>query len=236
MSGKSLFPRTHLWLILPFVITISGFIFYWMSFNNSPFRHHVHGLSATAWYILVIVQPYLYQQNKIQLHRKVGLLGLFLAGALVFSGLQNLPFTLSSGAPIEMANGIIYLSFLQLTGFSFSVFMAIRFAKNTRVHGRWLVTTVFWPLLPALARIILAVIPKAAGFVITESFTVAIYLSHMLILLVLIVIMIDDYRKEKKVYLSYILLSVALIIMSLTYTYMSRTQWWGDFLQELLKQ
>jgi len=143
---------------------------------------------------------------------------------------------LTSGAPIEMANGIIYLSFLQLTGFSFSVFMAIQFAKNTRVHGRWLVTTVFWPMLPALVRIILAVIPKASGFVITESFTVAMHLSHMLILLVLIAIMIDDYRKEKKVYFSYIFLSVVLIIMSLTYTYMSRAPWWGDFLQELLKQ
>lgn len=98
MSNKSLFPRTHLWLILPFVITISGFIFYWMSFNNSPFRHHVHGLSATAWYLLVILQPYLYQQNKMQLHRKVGFLGLFLAGALVFSGLQNIPFTNKWGA------------------------------------------------------------------------------------------------------------------------------------------
>ena len=150
MKTTKLFPKTHLWLVIPFIIIITSFYpSYWTKFFSVPFRFHVHGLTATGWYILVIIQPYLYQKNNLRLHRKLGLAGLFLAGGVIFSALQLLPFILSNpNIPPNIAYGIIYLDFVALGGFVISVYLGIRNVKNTRVHGRWMIATVFWSLLP----------------------------------------------------------------------------------------
>lgn len=231
-----LFPRTHIWLILPLIIVISGFLLtYWFRFLSVPFRQHVHGLTATCWFILVIVQPYLYQKNNIQLHRKIGLIGLFLAGGVIFSALQMLPFNLTSGMPLNIAYGLIFMDFIALGGFTFSVYKAIRNVKNTRVHGRWMIASVLWSLQPALLRLINNPMSEITNGKPPINFTEVIYLSNGLIFLSIGLIILDDYRKEKIIYSSYSIICIAMILMSLLYTYMSEAPWWGNLLQALLK-
>ena len=91
------YRKAHLWLIVPFVITLLGFFpSYWSRFTDAPFRQHLHGLTATAWYLLLIVQPWLYHNEPIRYHRKVGFVSIFIAGGVVFSALLVIPFNFIS--------------------------------------------------------------------------------------------------------------------------------------------
>lgn len=236
MNHNKLFPKTHIWLLLPFIIVISGFYFsYWAKFLDVPFRFHIHALAATFWFVLVIIQPYLYQKRNIKLHRKIGLIGLFLAGGVVFSMLQMFPFILSAGIPSDIANGILFLDFVALIGFSFSIYMGIRNVKNTRVHGRWMIATVIWSFQPALIRLIQVIISRASNGDSALNFTELVHLSNGIIFLSIAFIMLDDYKKEKKLYSSYGLICITMILMSFLYSYMTEASWWGSFLEALLK-
>ena len=236
MDKNKLFPKTHIWLILPFIVVICGFYFsYWSKFLDVPFRQHIHGLTATCWFILVIVQPYLYQKGNIRLHRKIGLIGLFLAGGVVFSMLQMLPFILSSGIPSDIAYGILFLDFIALGGFSFSIWMGIRNVKNIRIHGRWMVATVIWSFQPAVIRLIDFSIRKTTNGNSPFNFTELVYISNAIIFLAIIIIMLDDYRKEKVIYSSYMVICITVILMSTLYSYITKASWWGYFLESVLK-
>ena len=235
MKTTRLFPRTYLWAIIPFIIIISSFYpSYWTKFFSVPFRYHVHGLTATCWYILVIVQPYLYQKNNLQLHRKLGLFGLFLAGGVVFSALQLLPFISSNpNIPPSLVNGILFIDFVALGGFVISVYFGIRNVKDTRIHGRWMVATVFWSLLPALIRFLNYPVGKIINL--NMSFTEMVYLTNGLVFLSIGLIMFDDYRKEKVIYNSYSFIAIVMVIISVAYSYMIEAPWWGNLLKILLK-
>ena len=92
-TKTKLFPKAHFWLLIPFFLTFAGFyLSYWSKFSEAPFRQHVHGLTATAWYLLVIVQPWLIHNKHPKYHRKLGIIGIFLAGGVVSSALQVMPY------------------------------------------------------------------------------------------------------------------------------------------------
>ena len=235
MKSIKLFPRTYIWLIIPFLIIISSFYSsYWTKFFSVPFSFHVHGLTATCWYLLVIVQPYLYKRNNIRLHRRLGMFGLFLAGGVVFSALQMLPFILSNpNISPSLVNGIIFIDFFAIGGFAISVFFGIRNVKNTRVNGRWMIATVFWSLLPALIRFLNYPMAKITNGNI--NFTEIVYVTNGLIFLSIGLIIIDDYRKEKVIYTSYGIISILMVVMSISYSYFVEAQWWSNLLKVLIK-
>ena len=80
-----LFPKLHLWRILPFVITWLGFYGYWNGFKEAPFHWHLHGLSGTLGDVFLIIQPWLYHNHPIQVHKKAGMFSLLGAGFVIAS-------------------------------------------------------------------------------------------------------------------------------------------------------
>jgi len=222
------FPKAHLWLILPFIIVFTGFYFsYWSKFTEAPFHHHLHGLTATAWYILIIVQPYLYQKNNIKLHRKIGVIAVFLAGGLVFSALQIIPNNLTIETISEsLRYSFVFADFIFIAGFSFSVIMAIIHKKNIDLHARYLISTVFWVMLPALSRLIYFPILISHGFPTPISFQQVVFIAGGLILLVLAMLIFIDYKKEKKFYYPYVLVTGVNLFVLLTWNYIGHAEWW----------
>jgi hypothetical protein len=51
-----------------------------------PLRLHVHGAVMTLWYALFVVQVKLVATNRVDLHRKIGIAGVFLAGLVGLLG------------------------------------------------------------------------------------------------------------------------------------------------------
>ena len=149
------YRNVHLWLLIPCVIVMLGFApSYWLKFTDAPFRQHLHGLTATAWFILLILQPYVVTRGNIRAHRRYGMFALILAGGVAVSSLGTIPYNfLNPGLPEAAKYGLSFVDIVLVSGFVVSVSMAIRTVKRTEEHARWMISTVFWVLGPATFRV-----------------------------------------------------------------------------------
>lgn len=154
----------HLWMLLPFAITLLGFSYsYFSKLGEATFHQHVHGLSATLWYLLVLVQPWLITRRRDAInHRLLGAVGLVLAGMVTASALTIIPKNIDNVATLP-ANGFFNPTFayfaciidvVLIAVFAVSVVMAVVAMKRRDLSGhvQWLMASVFAVLSPALAR------------------------------------------------------------------------------------
>lgn len=235
----NLFPKAHLWLLIPFVLTIAGFyLSYWSRFTEAPWRQHIHGLSATAWYLLVILQPWLIHNKPASYHKKVGVIGVFLAGAVVFSAFQVMPFqVVNDFLPDVLKYGFSFVDICALVGFSICVILGVLNAKNKNinVHARWLISTVFWILLPATARLVYFPMLNAYDGNPPITYIQAVYLSCIITTVIpLLFMMYLDYKKEKKVYKPYLFTLAGISFYTLALAPMGKWQWWIDICNNII--
>jgi hypothetical protein len=233
---KEKFPKAHLWLLVPFIITISGFYFtYWSKFSEVPFRQHAHGLTATAWYVLLVLQPWLYNKKKLSYHRKFGFIGLFLAGGLVFSALQIVPYNiLSDKLSNNLKYGITFHNLLALFGFSFAVVLAMMNSRNLSKHARWMISTAFWALQPAVTRLLYIPLVRANNGISPIEYLNIWYICLGISLIPLLIIMFLDYKKEGKVYSSYLFTLIGISIATGLVKVMGSVLWWINWCDSFL--
>jgi hypothetical protein len=116
---------------------------------------HIHGALWMSWLILLIVQPFLIQTGRVQLHKNLGKLSyvigpllimfLFLAGRGSYWGfMQN--------ATEKMALKFMVLDTRGL--FSFAIFwiLAMYFRKNPPTHMRYMIATGILAIGPGFGR------------------------------------------------------------------------------------
>jgi len=155
----------HLWMLVPFVISILGFSYsYYSRLSSATFHQHVHGISATLWYVLVIVQPYLiaHKQNARK-HIIYGTLGLLIAGIVAGSAYTIIPKNIDDVAELKaedffnptFAYFATLIDFVLISMFVVCVGAAILSIKKKRIadHVQWLMASVFFVLSPGLARL-----------------------------------------------------------------------------------
>jgi hypothetical protein len=225
------YPRAHLWLLIPFVVAIGGFSFsYWFKLFDVPFRYHVHGLSATLWYMLLIIQPYIYQRKKIQLHRTIGKFSLLVAGAVFASALLMLPNLFDLGLAPNRVRTIIFQDGWTSFGYIISVFMAIKESKNIHKHSRWMIVTAFWPLGQALFRLLRNIL---SGWNFEINYVIV---SQVMIILTIAVLIIHDLRKEKKIYASYGFTFISFVLILAFSEYMGEANWWKLIIAGIFKE
>jgi hypothetical protein len=77
------YSRAYIYFGMAFLVTIAGF---WPSYfsrlGKTSVFHHFHGISATLWMLLLVVQPLLYRMDKIEWHRMSGKVSFLLVPAL----------------------------------------------------------------------------------------------------------------------------------------------------------
>lgn len=190
------YKNLHLWLLIPFIIAVLGFMrSYYLNFTNVSFGNHVHGITATAWFIFVIIQPYLATRGHIEQHRMIGKIGVFLAGAVFASAMvmipENIRFALtdidSPIAPDYFLYGVSFFDIVAITGFGFSVVIAVLRSKQIDEHAIWMVSSVLWALMPALARFALIILMITGGQIM--SFALIAMIITPAIMLTAIIIM-----------------------------------------------
>lgn len=235
------FPKLHLWLILPFVVTLAGFNGYWNGFAEASFQWHLHGLSATSWYILLIIQPWLYHNKPIQVHRKVGMVALLLAGIVVASALSMIKGTLNSvdGPLFPIRYSLSFIDILNVMGFTTSVILSVLNAKNIQVHARWMIATVFWVLSPATVRLSflpLGMFYQPKEFSDFPFLWTDVFIWNIAFIVALITfLIIRDYLKEKKVYFSFVLVGFVQLISIPMILGLKDVAWLRNFLDAVFK-
>ena len=222
--------KIHIWLSIVLVIVLAGF---WPSYLAKPlqvpFRLHVHGITATLWFILLIIQPYLYSKKNIQLHRKIGKFSLILAGGVIASAVLMIPHLYNSSFSSEVVREIILADVTNTTGFAFSVCMAMVNYKDAQIHARWMITTAFWPLKPALARLLYHIF-GANGIDLYFNDPALVLISFTLLLLIM-----RDYVKEKKIYASYAFVFITCLLLLILSDYISNAYWWESLTDSIFK-
>jgi hypothetical protein len=150
------YRNLHLWLLIPCFIVLLGFTpGYWSKFLDAPWRHHLHGLTATLWFVLLILQPYLITRGHAQKHRLYGMLALILAGAVAGSALNMIPYNLvNERLPDTAKYGLSFIDIVLVPGFVIAVVMAVVTVKRVEDHARWMISTVFWAVSPGLFRLL----------------------------------------------------------------------------------
>jgi hypothetical protein len=232
-----LYPKAHLWLLIPFALTIAGFyISYWSRFTEAPWRQHMHGLSATIWYLVVILQPWLIHNKPPRYHKKLGIVGVFLAGAVVFSALQVIPYqTVNDFLPDVLKFGFSFGDLCALTGFSICVIAGVWHARSINIHARWLISTVFWILLPATARLLYFPLLGAYDGEPPITYLQAAYICYAVTTLVpLLYLIFLDYKKEKKLYTAYVFTLIGVTFYTFAIGPMGKWQWWIDICRSVI--
>ena len=215
------YKNLHRWLLIPFIIILLGFAnSYWLRFVDAPWRQHLHGITATLWFVILIIQPYLITNGNPQKHRAFGLMALFLAGGMILSALAAIPYNLTSRLPEVAKYGLSFLDVVLVIGFCFALFKAIQNVKNLEEHATWMISTVFWVLGPGLARFLWSSFDLLLGENAPPRF-MAIPITGVIIVLILTFFMF----KKRKVHPAYLLPLLGSSVFFLV-PIIGKAQWW----------
>ena len=151
--------------------------------------HLVHGLSATAWMSLPIIQAWLIKTRRRKLHRTIGWASPALASVVVLSGLYILQVMVRRSED-HLLN--LKFLFLDLTGLAlFCLFLgwAIWAARkrDLGLHLRLIGCTALIPLEAAMERLLIMTVPF-----LTPNFDTALYGALIFMELVLVVLMVGE--------------------------------------------
>ena len=218
------YRNTHLWLLLPFAVVMIGFApTYWLAFTDAPFRQHLHGLTATAWFVLLIVQPWIVTRGHAARHRLVGMIALVLAGGVIASGLAVIPFNfVNESLPPIARYGLSFADVLLVSGFAASVCFAIRNARRIDDHARWMIATVVWALPPATFRLFINIALAAGVEDLGAIFPILLIAAGLINLPILLFLMI----REKRAHPAYVLATVGSLTFAIALP-VGTMSWWA---------
>jgi hypothetical protein len=216
-----LYPHAQWYFLLAMAITWLGFSrTYFAVIRTAPLLHHVHGALMGGWIALLILQPILYQRGHLQLHRRLGRLGVYLlVPAIVVCGfLMDGRMIRMNNAPPSVIDQLAFLDVALLILFPSMVILSISNVRNLQLHARYIVCTVLLFMPPALSR--------ALFFVPTiRSLQVSVNIAWALIDLVLVVLIADDKRRGK-IWAPYPLALATFTGLAVVANYAKDWTWW----------
>jgi hypothetical protein len=125
---------------------------------------HLHGLIFSCWFLLLITQIALVMNGRTDLHRKLGVVGWFLAGVMIPVGVMTAIHAAKYGTPSAPPN-IPRLIFLtvplgDITVFTVFVVAAFLYRFRSPIHKRLIFLATIGILPPATARLPFAFIQR----------------------------------------------------------------------------
>jgi len=146
------------WFAAAFLIT---FVSFWPSFfsaiDNAATHILIHGLSATAWMLLTVIQAILIRSRWREHHRTLGYVSIALAAVVIASGLWVLQTMLLGGAEADGFALSLKFFYLDMTGLTlFCIFLGLAIGAARRrdiaLHLRLIACTAIIPLEAVLER------------------------------------------------------------------------------------
>lgn len=138
---------------------------------------HLHGFVFTSWIVLFLVQTRLVAARRLGLHRRLGVAGVLLAGAMVVAGSAAAIDSARRGAtPPGGPPPLVFMAIplADMVIFTMLVGAGVWFRGRPDVHKRLMLTSTISILTPAIARLPgVLVAGPLAFFVLTDLFVVA---------------------------------------------------------------
>lgn len=145
------------WLMLATVLVGFGPTYYLAGVFNAPLPSriiHVHGALFSCWMLMLIAQNSLALAGRVDIHRKLGLLGFALAGVMVIVGWIAATDRLVRGsAPPGVDTYFFYIvPMTDIVIFATLIFFAFRVRRDPSAHKRIIYIATVGLLLAAIAR------------------------------------------------------------------------------------
>ena len=152
---------------------------------------HLHGMVMMAWVFMLLLQPILILKGRIKWHRQVGKLSYVLAPlVLVMLYLANrdryLDLLVNSGQPAAVAR--LAISLPEAVFFAILFSLAILYRRRPALHMRYMVSTAFLFINPALGRMFRTYFDLKVGFP---------YGSTIILSLVGLITIVDSLRTKR---------------------------------------
>ena len=217
---------TNSWIFVIALFVISSVVFwprYYSRLADASFYLHLHSVTAILWFALLVAQPLLIKNRKLNLHRLLGKLSLPIAAMLVIS-VMLLAHGRIAITPEELFVRRSHGVYLQLSlAFVFAVTygFAIWYRKTRDIHARLMVATVFTFIDPVFDRFILMFMP----FITIRGE----WLTFGFINLMLITLAIMDRNHPKARWVFPGLLLLYLIIEIPIFFQLTHMAWWQSF-------
>jgi hypothetical protein len=211
---------------------------------DGPALLHVHGILFLGWTVLLAVQTNLAARGRVDRHRALGLIGISLATAMVFTGVAVVVRGLSYGAAIGNGEGARTLAVVPLapiTLFAVLFACAVVSVHRRELHRRFMMLASIALLPPAIARVLLIVFgdgtrPNFASpvgdidFVLRASLAAA-FIAYVPLITVLAV---RDWRTIGRPHQVYWMGGLAMIVVQLLRVPLARTELWQSAMTALL--
>lgn len=221
----TLHRRSAFYFSLALLVSILGFFpSYFSVFLKTDAVHHFHGLTATAWMLLLIAQAWLIRSRNLSLHRTLGWASLVLAGLFLASGILMVDAMLKGRGAFSRAFGsrLALVDLLSLLYFAVAYALAIRHRKDIHLHARFMASTAVLVLPPALARLL----PMAFSGI--PSFEVAFHGSYFISEGIALLLILDD-RRQGRFRVPYPLLMGVLLVQQVGFAVAPGIPRWKAF-------
>ncbi len=162
------FRHAHYYIVMLIGLTVIAFWpGYFSVLSKAPWGFHFHGITATAWLLMLAAQSWTIHDKRIGLHRAIGtasliVFPLFLAGgaavisSMAIATVSGSPFYDMYGAPLGIMDG----SSVLLLGYLY--YMALKHRHSVQLHARYLLATPLPLILPIVGRVINHLVPPLA--------------------------------------------------------------------------
>jgi hypothetical protein len=180
-------------------VVVTGF---WPTFYSDPAQNDtmrtVHGLLATVWLVLAVVQPWLIVRRRFALHRAVGRVATLVLGALVASMIATEwhmvaePPGVGDELPVRIMIGFLGLVGIPLVVATYVWALVCARRRDINGHARLMACVVIGMAVPGIAR---AYVRLWGGFG-----PVPLGLAFATVLAALLALLIRDLVVDRRVY------------------------------------
>ncbi|MEM1187960.1 MAG: hypothetical protein AAGI72_05520 [Pseudomonadota bacterium] len=143
---------------------------YFAVLPSAPWVHHLHGITATLWIVLVAAQNWTAHQGKWNWHVRSGIASMALVPVFTAGGLLVTQHMLRTESLFnELFGHALSVADLVASGaFVILYTLALRNRRTPDVHARYMLATVILLIGPSLARFLVSFVP---GFLVRSAET-----------------------------------------------------------------
>jgi hypothetical protein len=229
LPASAFYARAPQYLAGLLVLAVLGFYrSYFARFFGADAVHHLHGLTATGWLVLLCTQAWLYRTRRLALHRALGRWSPLLVVLFLISGVLVLRRMLTAQDGFSQAFGM-RLSFTDASSvvyFALAFGLALHYRHRLQIHARLMVSTALLVLPPALARAAGQYLPGI------HSFEAAFHAGYVASELMVVGLIVHDLRHGGWRWPYPVLLAV-MLVQQASFHAVPHWAWWQAWMQQL---
>lgn len=161
-----------------------------------PAYLYVHGVVLTVWFVLLLVQTSLVATHRVDIHRRLGLMGTVVAGLVVVHSavvvIRAVPRLSALGIDPAVVASVVIGNFLALIVFSMMVTAGVHLRRKPETHKRLMLLACFSLVGPVVGRLGLHVLALPPAL--------AVELERPAIVVLVLVLVSYDLRSFRRVH------------------------------------